>query len=136
MTLQEAIAQQPAWIGYWLKWLVFGAFILPLTLLIWRQTRLAAVAAIVAGVAGAFATGWLYDQMGYVKLLGLPHIVVWTPLAVYLFMLLKRPDVPAWPKRIVVVVLATILISLAFDYADVARYQLGERAPLVKANRS
>jgi len=136
MTLQEAIAQQPAWIGYWLKWLVFGAFILPLMLLIWRQTRIAAVAAIVAGVAGAFATGWLYDQMGYVKLLGLPHIVVWTPLAVYLFMLLKRPDVPAWPKRIIVVVLATILISLAFDYADVARYQLGERAPLVKANRS
>jgi hypothetical protein len=26
------------------------------------------------------------------------------------------------------VVLATILVSLAFDYADVARYLLGERA--------
>ena len=26
MTFEEAIAQQPAWIGYWLKWLLFGAF--------------------------------------------------------------------------------------------------------------
>jgi len=136
MTLQEAIAQQPAWISYWLKWLAFGAFILPLALLIWRQTRIAAVGAIVAGVVGAFATGWLYDQMGYVKLLGLPHIVVWTPLAVYLFILLKRQDVSTWPKRIIVVVLATILISLAFDYTDVARYLVGERTPLVKPNRS
>jgi uncharacterized membrane protein YeaQ/YmgE (transglycosylase-associated protein family) len=132
MTLPEAIAQQPAWIGYWLKWLAFGAFILPLALLIWRQTRVAAVVAIVAGVAGAFATGWLYDKMGYVKLLGLPHIIVWTPLAIYFVALLRRPDVPAWPKRIIVVALATILISLAFDYTDVARYLLGERTPLAR----
>jgi hypothetical protein len=55
MTLEEAIAQQPAWVGY-----------------------------------------WLYDRMGYVKLLGLPHIVVWTPLAIYLVVLLRRDDLPMW----------------------------------------
>ena len=30
------------------------------------------------------------------------------------------------------VVLATILISLAFDYTDVLRYLIGERTPLAK----
>jgi len=40
---------------------------------------------------------------------------------------------PAWPRRIMMVVLATILISLAFDYTDVIRYFLGETAPIVAA---
>ncbi len=132
MTLQEAIAQQPAWIGYWLKCLLFGAFILPFTLLIWRQSRIAAIATVVASLAGAWATGWLYDKMGYVKLLGLPHIIVWTPLVIFLVLQIRRADMPNWPRWIIGVVLATILISLAFDYTDVLRYLLGERMPLVK----
>ena len=130
MTLEQAIAQQPAWVGYWLYWLLFGAFVLPLTLLVWRQSRIAGVAAIVAAVVAGFGVGWLYDQMGYVKLLGLPHIVAWTPLAIYLFVQIRRDDMPRWPRRIMVVVLATILVSLAFDYTDAVRYLLGERTPL------
>ena len=132
MTFEEAIAQQPAWIGYWLKWLLFGAFILPFALLIWRQSRIAAIAAVVASVAGAFGTRWLYNEMGYVKLLGLPHIIVWTPLAIYLFGQIRRADMPKWPTWIIGVVLASILISLAFDYTDVLRYLLGERTPLAR----
>jgi hypothetical protein len=132
MTFDQAIAQQPAWVGYWLNWLLFGAFILPLALLIWRQSRIAAIATIVTSITGAFGVNWLFGWMGYVKLLGLPHIVLWTPLAYYLFVQIKRDDMPAWPKRIIVVVLATILISLAFDYADVLRYALGERMPFAK----
>jgi hypothetical protein len=132
MTLQEAIAQQPAWIGYWLDWLLFGAFILPVALLIWRQSRVTAVASVVASLAGGWATGWLYDKMGYVKLLGLPHIIVWTPLAIYLVLQIRRTDMPKWPRWIMGVVLASILISLAFDYTDVLRYLLGERTPLAK----
>ena len=132
MTLQEAIAQQPAWIGYWLKWLFFSAFILPFALLIWRQSRIAAIAAIAAAIAGAFGTGWLYDKMGYVKLLGLPHMLVWTPLAIYLVRQMRRADMPKWPRWIMGVVLGSILISLAFDYTDVLRYLLGERTPLAK----
>jgi uncharacterized membrane protein YeaQ/YmgE (transglycosylase-associated protein family) len=127
MTFEDALALQPAWVNYWLYWLMFGAIILPLALLIWRQTRMASIAAIVAGVVAGFGVNWLYGQLGYVKLLGLPHIVVWTPLAAYLIVLLKRADIPKWPRRIMMVVLATILVSLAFDYADVVRYLLGER---------
>mgnify|MGYP006919624262 FL=1 len=132
MTFDQAIALQPAWLGYWLNWLLFGAFILPFALLIWRQSRVAGLATIIASAAGAFAVNWLFDRMGYVKLLGLPHIIVWTPLAWYLFIQMRRADMPRWPKRIIVVVLATILISLAFDYADVLRYALGERMSFAK----
>ncbi len=131
MTMEEAIAQQPTWLGVWLDWLFFGAFILPLALLIWRQSRLAAILTIGAGILGGVSVYFLYAQFGYVKLLGLSHVVMWTPLAVYLFRQAQRVDMPDWPRRVIWVVLITILISLAFDYVDVARYVLGNRTPLM-----
>ena len=115
MTLQEAMAHQPQWVVLWLKWLFFGVFILPLALLVWRQTRIAGAATFLASVAGAFSVGWLYDELGYVKLLGLPHIVLWTPLVIYMVALLRRADMPKLPRWIMAVVLVTILISLAFE---------------------
>lgn len=66
--------------------------------------------------------------MGYVRLLGLPHILIWTPLLAYLWGQVGRPDMPRAPRLILMVVMAVILVSLAFDYADTARYILGERA--------
>jgi hypothetical protein len=128
MTLSEAIAQQPQWVQYWLNVLICGIVLLPITLLIWKQTRLTAIVTIAASVLAGFGVSWLYDRLGYVKLLGLPHIVLWTPLAMYLYGQIRRQDMPMWARRILIVVLAVFLVSLAFDYIDVARYVLGERA--------
>lgn len=132
MTLEEAIAQQPAWLQYWLTWLVFGAFFLPMALVFWRQSRIAGIAAAAASLAAGLVVNGMYAQMGYVKLLGLPHIIIWTPLAVYLFVRFRDPQMPPWPRRIIAVVLATLAVSLAFDYVDVVRYMLGERTPLAQ----
>ena len=128
--MQEAIALQPAWIGMWLRVLLLCAFILPVSLVIWKQTRLAGIVTPVASFASAFFTGMLYNQVGYVKLLGLPHIVFWTPLIFFLFTVWRKPDLPKIPKVILSVVMGAILISLAFDYVDLLRYLLGDRTPL------
>jgi hypothetical protein len=130
MTFEEAIALQPAWLGLWLNWLFFGAFVLPVSLLIWRQSRFVAVVSVVCSVVAGGGVYWLYGQLGYVKLLGLPHILIWTPLAAWLLAQMRRADMPVWPRRIIGVVLATILISLVFDYVDAVRYIMGERTPL------
>jgi hypothetical protein len=130
MTLAQSIAQQPQWVQYWLYVLIFGIVALPLTLLIWKQTRLTAVITIAASVIAGLGVSWLYDQLGYVKLLGLPHIILWTPLVLYLFGQIKREDMPAWPKRIMMVVLAVFVASLVFDYVDVVRYVLGDRGAI------
>ncbi|MFN0190502.1 MAG: hypothetical protein ACKVP5_00790 [Aestuariivirga sp.] len=130
MTFEESIALLPQWVQLWLYWLLFGGFVLPLALLYWRQTRLAAVVVIAAGIAAGFTVNWIYAKLGYVKLLGLGHIPFWTPAAIFLFYLLRRGDLPIWAYRIMAVVFATLAISLAFDYADVLRYALGERTPL------
>ena len=127
MTFDAAIQLQPQWVQVWLNVLLFGAFFLPLTLFIWKQTRLTGFITLVTSVLGGVGVTWLYDQMGYVKLLGLPHVIFWTPIVFYLYRQIKHADVPIWPKRIMVVIALTIVISLVFDYADVARWLLGER---------
>ncbi len=133
MTLAEAVAQQPQWVQYWLYVLIFGIVVLPLLLLIWKQTRLTAIITVVASFIAGLGVSWLYDKLGYVKLLGLPHIILWTPLVIYLYGQIRRGDMPQWPKRIMVAVLAVFVVSLVFDYVDAARYVLGERAAVVNA---
>jgi hypothetical protein len=128
VTLSEAIALQPLWVRTWLNVLIFGIVVLPLSLLVWRQTRITSIVTIAASVLAGFGVSWLYDNLGYVKLLGLPHIILWTPLAYYLFTQIERPDMPLWPRRILIAIVTVFLISLAFDYVDVLRYALGERS--------
>ncbi len=129
MTLEEAIAQQPQWVQIWLNILLLGAFVLPAVLLIWRQTRVAGIVSLIVSATAAYGVVWLYDRMGYVKLLGLPHLLLWTPLVIYLVGQFRRDDLPQIPRVLLGAVIATLLISLAFDFSDVIRYILGERVP-------
>ena len=132
MTLDEAMAAHgPDWLSIWMPVLFAGAFILPLSLLIWKPTRIAAVVSVIASFLGAFTTNLLYAKMGYVKLLGLPHILFWTPLVIYLYTVLRKPEVGKVPTVIITIVSIVILISLVFDYTDVIKYLLGDRAAAV-----
>lgn len=131
MSFEEAMALQPGWLQIWLNVLFIGAYVLPLTLFIWRETRVAAVIVLVASGLGGFAVTLMYNQMGYVKLLGLPHVVFWTPVALYLWSRLRGDNLRRWPRRVVQVILLVIVISLAFDYLDVIRWVLGERTPTI-----
>ncbi len=130
MTLSQALATQPLWVQYWNYFMVFCIVPVPLSLLIWKQSRLAAVIIVAASLLAGFGVFRIFGALGYVKLLGLPHIIVWTPLVWFLFRQIKRNDMPVWPRRIMLVVLAVFVVSLAFDYVDVVRYVLGERTPL------
>jgi hypothetical protein len=130
MTFGQAIDLLPLWVRVWLYIFVFGAGVLPVVLLFWRQSRKAAMVTLAADGAAAIAVSWLFGQLGYVKLLGLPHIIFWTPLVWFLWREVKRGDMPSWPRRILWMVLAVFVVSLAFDYVDVVRYVLGERTAL------
>jgi len=136
MTLPEAIAEfSPPWVSIWVTVLFFGAYVLPLGLLIWPATRMTALVTVVASLLGGIGIQVLFDQMGYVRLLGLPHIIVWVPLLFYLIPRLRRPDFPVSARVMIGVTIAVIVISLVFDINDVARYILGERTPPVTMNQ-
>lgn len=128
MTLSQALATQPLWVQYWNYFMVFCIVVVPLSLLIWKQSRLAAVIIVAASLLAGVGVFRIFGALGYVKLLGLPHIIVWTPLVWFLLQQIKRNDMPVWPRRIMLVVLAVFVVSLMFDYVDVVRYVLGERA--------
>ena len=130
MTLKQAVAAQPAWTFYWVKALGLFAFVLPLTLIFWKQSQIAGILTVTASIAGHIGLVKIYDRMGYVKLLGLPHIIFWTPLSAYLLIQILKPDMPIEPKAIMIIVLVVILISLIFDLVDLIRYISGNRMPL------
>lgn len=127
MTFDQAVQLQPQWVQLWMNWLLVGAFILPVILIFWKQSRMAALFSVLAAIGSGAGVMWLFAQLGYVKIIGLPHLIFWTPLCFYLYRQIKRVDMPIWPKRIMMVVLATIVVALVFDYADVIRWLLGER---------
>ena len=71
---------------------------------------------------------YLYETFGYVRLLGLSHVVVWTPLLIYLWLRRKNWMPPQNLTDKWIVLLFTVnLLSLVIDYIDVARWLLGER---------
>jgi hypothetical protein len=69
----------------------------------------------------------LYELNGYNRLLGLSHVIWWTPLLVYLFRRRARlsPDPPF--RLWIQVLFLTNAISLVVDYIDVIRYAFGDR---------
>ena len=109
----------------WLYWMSFALTVPPLILLFSKATRLDAVIIIVANIAMLWGMSWLYDQMGFVRLMGIVHVILWTPLFVYLFRRVKTGDIPMVFRVAMIIFMVTIGISLVFDYTDTIRYLLG-----------
>ncbi len=133
MPLSDAIATLPQWVRLWITWLSGVMFATPIVLLIWRASSLEAIVIIASNIAMVISMNFLYDQVGFVRLLGLPHVIFWTPLAIWLVMRLRQGHLPRIPAVVTGIFVATIVVSLAFDYVDVARYLLGETGPMTEA---
>lgn len=118
----------PEWLNLCLPGLFAGAFILPGVLLIWKSTRITAVICLMASFIGGFAPSLLYMKMGYVKLSGSPHIVVWTPLMIFLVYKIRSPEVPTLARLVICVDSAVIVVSLMLDYPGVINYLAGDYA--------
>ncbi len=71
------------------------------------------------------------ETLGYVRLLGITHVVVWTPLMVYLFKRIPKGHDDQFYVAYLKTVFITDCLSLVIDYVDVGRYMLGERLPHV-----
>lgn len=118
------VAAQPQWLQVW------GNILGPVTLLsmvlfLFRR-NLIPVALLTFLVLPSMLL--LYHYFGYSRILGLAHIVFWTPAVVYLLRI--RPSWRAketWLGKWIIIALAVMLISLAFDYVDLARWLMGDR---------
>ncbi len=115
----------------WLYWMSFALTVPPLILLFSKSTRLDAVIIIAANIAMLWGMSWLYDQMGYVRLMGIVHVILWTPLLIYLVRRVRSGDIPILFRVSMIIFMVTISISLIFDYTDTIRYIMGERTPMI-----
>jgi hypothetical protein len=129
-SLVEAMATEPLWLRSWINVLV--AVNLSAVLFVvgresgrWRVRR--EPIAILAGfIAAAVLMDWLYGSIGYVRLLGVAHLVCWGP--VWFWILSRRGEYP-WRSLFggyLHVYLLVAGVSLMIDLLDVVRYLLGD----------
>ncbi len=121
---QAELSQQPLWVQIWVNWLAVLNSAAILFLFSRAETRWALVAWIVA-ISGVMSLFYLQGQ-GFTRLLGLGHIIAWTPLLIYLWrrrgaIFLTKPS-----GVYLHLLFVTNGISLAFDYTDLARYFMGQ----------
>jgi len=127
--LNAAIAMQAAWLQAWVMVLVIVNLAAALFLVARRDgkftLRVEALAILAGFFAAAVAMGWLYDQVGYVRLLGLPHLVFWLPVYLWLVAKFRRNAFTPPFKQYLMLYFLVAGISLVLDFVDVARYVLG-----------
>ena len=136
MTFGEAVEQLQTPVRLWVIWLSIVIFAAPLLLAIFKGHRRDAAIMLGVSLALAISMQWFYGQVGFVRLLGLPHLIFWVPLGIYLIARLRGGAYRGLPLAILAVFLVSIGISLTFDVVDVARYLMGETAPLVTTTRA
>lgn len=121
--LMEHISTQPL---HWQLWmnlmglLNFGAIIFAL-----KDVRARWV--VLAMIGNIVFISFLFGQFGYTRILGLSHVVFWTPLVIYLWKKRKAFPDHVWATRWLWAVMVVNSLSLLIDYTDVIRYVLGDR---------
>jgi len=121
---------QPVWVRLWTVWMFVVIFAVPVVMRKHGAARRDYLLVASSTATLIVAVPLWHSHVGYVRLVGFPHIPVWTPLAVYLFVRRKHLSSPRQLRWAANVFMATIIVSLAFDYVDAVRYLLGERAPV------
>lgn len=122
MGLIDRIAEGPAWIYWWTRVIDASNWALVPFAFLDRRAHWA----LTAWLANIIIILTLFGTFGYVRLLGLSHILVWTPL-LYFLMRERRPfRDETWAGRYLYWFMAVISISLVFDYIDLARYLIGD----------
>ena len=119
--MMTLIAQEPWWLSSWVYWLIA----INSLSLFFAFTRNEAHWVLTAWLGNLVMMPMLFDAVGYVRLLGLTHIVFWTPLVLYLWHQ-RSAFGNSWSGRYLWVVLVTNTASLIIDYIDVVRYLLGD----------
>ena len=123
----EMTANSPAWVLIWVNAMVFVlAIAIPFSFS-YKEARWI----LLGSVLGMLGTIGAYALFGFTRLLGLGHILFWTPTLIYII------TVRGWKtyhktlfSRWMILAAIIIGISLAFDFIDLLRWILGERGPI------
>jgi hypothetical protein len=120
MGLMGELLAQPPWLLAWVNWM--GVVNLA-SLAFLRRTEARWT---ITAFAASFATmNLLYAVVGYERLLGLAHVLFWTPLLIFVAPRLQRHGSDSAYGLWLRILVATNGLSLVVDYADVIRWFAG-----------
>ena len=124
MTMNEHMLSQPVWVVLWIAILVCIHIVaVPLAFKDWRPRVM-----VVVMLLNMVFMSALFSKFGYTRILGLSHVIFWTPLLAYLWKSRNAYPERVWIGRFVKASMLIIFISLLFDYVDVIRYVSGDHA--------
>jgi len=109
----------PLWVQIWVGWMM----VINTASVLFLTKRIGRVVFVVWNLNGITML-WLFANLGYNRLLGLSHVIWWTPLLIYLWKVRKDAKWPIFYRRWYEVLSVTIGLSLILDYLDVLRYLL------------
>ncbi|PIW27812.1 MAG: hypothetical protein COW30_09130 [Rhodospirillales bacterium CG15_BIG_FIL_POST_REV_8_21_14_020_66_15] len=113
----------PPWVTVWVMWMGL------INLLCLAFIRHVEARWVLASMAGAWIMiEYLFQTYGYTRILGLAHVVFWTPVVIYLWRRRRGFDTSTVYGKWLWAVMATDLTSLAIDYVDVVRFFMGDGA--------
>ena len=84
----------PQWVQIWMDILGLVLVVSTVCLLVGKQTRAVGLYMLISTVAIVTIMVSMHAQLGMVRLLGVVHIVFWTPLVLYLWQRLKTNPPP------------------------------------------
>lgn len=122
---------QPVAVQLWGVWLLAAIFAVPGLMLRYESSRRDGKVILASSIVLTVLMLLWYAQVGYTRIIGLPHILIWLPLLAYLYSRRTNLSSPSHVRWLTMTLVLTILVSLAFDCTDVIRYILGERASRV-----
>ena len=120
--MMQGLMGQALWVEIWMGWMMV-INLMPFLFLRHREARWT----LAAFVASFISMNLLAEMNGFNRLLGIAHIIWWTPLVIYLFRRRKELDYATLFGRWVIVLLITNTASLVIDYVDVIRFVIGNR---------
>jgi hypothetical protein len=113
----------------WVAWVGLMGLLnmmVPFAFLGTREAQ-AAIGAIVVGMVIQTA---IFARLGFVRLIGLGHIL-WIPLVVWFVYRLSQEAIDSPFEYWMAATVAVNSVSLVIDAVDVARFALGERVPTI-----
>ena len=120
--LIDRIAEGPALIYWWTRVIDTSNWLL--LLFVYFDVR--ARWAFAAWLFNIVVILTLYNLYGYTRILGLSHILAWTPLLIYMLRQRQPWKQESLAGKYLYWFMAVIAVSLAFDYVDVVRYFTGD----------
>ncbi|MDA3858067.1 MAG: hypothetical protein PF480_07495 [Roseovarius sp.] len=124
LDIWQSYRRMPLWVQLWVALILVP--VNTAALAYWGAPMGAWVAILAVGAMLLNGVIMLVER-GFSKMMGLPHVVIWTPLVVLVAWLLARGDLAQGYARYLMILLVVDLFSLALDYADTVKWLRGER---------